>query len=137
MACPFFLPQQRFESDWPFPHRLPLGAGWAGVCTAPRHVGARPTQDELKNGCNVGYAKGCTRLPQERHADAIRFALGSESKGVQHVRFTCERGHLPAGHGELLYEKATATWLHKHENACVQRMAECYVQIQLERREQS
>jgi hypothetical protein len=111
-----------------------LGAGWAGVCTAPGHEGAQPSDDELKNGCNLGYAKTCNRLPPERHADAVRFVLGEERDGVLRVLFVCERAYLPASHGELLYVKASGTWLQRHDNACVQRMAECYVQAQMERR---
>jgi len=137
VACPFFLPERRLESDWPFPQRLPLGAGWSGVCTAPGQEGARPSEDELKSGCNLGYAKSCSRLPADRHADAVRFALGEEREGLLHVRFASELAYLPAAHGELLYEKITATWVKKHDNACVQRMAECYVEMQLSRRGQS
>src|ERR1035437_2030685 len=70
VVCPFFMPEQRFESDWPFPQRLPLGAGWAGTCTAAGHEGARPSDEELKSGCNLGYANACSRLPAARHADA-------------------------------------------------------------------
>jgi hypothetical protein len=135
VACPFFMPEQRFESDWPFPQRLPLAAGWSGMCTAPGHDGVHPSDDELRSGCNLGYAKNCTRLPAARHADAVRFALGEESSGVLHVRFASELAHLPASHGELLYEKASATWLSSHEDARVQRMAECYVQVQLQKRQ--
>lgn len=134
MACPFFMPEQRFYGDWPFPQRLSLGAGWSGQCTAPGHDGAHPSDEELKSGCNLGYAKSCSRLPQERPADAVRFALGEERDGVLRVLFITERAYLPASHGGLLYEKRSATWLRKHEDACVQRMAECYVQAQLERR---
>jgi hypothetical protein len=137
VACPFFLPERRLEADWPFPQRLPLGAGWSGVCTAPGQEGARPSEDELKSGCNLGYAKSCSRLPADRHADAVRFALGEEREGLLHVRFASELAYLPAAHGELLYEKITATWVKKHDNACVQRMAECYVEMQLARRGQS
>lgn len=134
MACPFFLPEQRLESDWPFPQRLPLGAGWSGVCMAPGHNGARPSEEELKSGCNMGYAKSCYRLPGHRHADAVRFAIGEERDGFIHVRFASERSHLPADCGEVLYERSTATWATKHADACVQRMAECYVEAQLARR---
>ena len=134
MACPYFMPEQRFDSDWPFPQRLPLGAGWSGTCTAPGHVGAHPNDGELKSGCNMGYAKDCDRLPAERHADAVRFVLGEDRDGVVHVRFSCELAHQPAGHGELLYRKASATWLLTHADARVQRMAECYLQAQLNRR---
>jgi len=134
VACPFFMPEQRFDADWPFPRRLPLGSGWAGTCTAPGHEGVRPGEEELKSSCNLGYAKACSRLPAERHADAVRFALGEERDGILRVRFVCERAYLPAGHGELLYEKGSATWLLRHEDARVQRMAECYVQAQMARR---
>lgn len=136
MACPFFMPEQRMESTWPFPQRLPLAAGWSGMCTAPGHDGAYPSDDELKSGCNLGYAKNCARLPAARHADAIRFALGEDCNGVLHVRFASELAYLPASHGELLYDKASATWLSRHEDLRVQRMAECYLQTQLERRAQ-
>jgi len=128
------MPEQRFESDWPFPQRLPLGAGWSGHCTAPGHDGVRPGAEELKTGCNLGYARTCSRLPAERHADAVRFALGEERDGVLHVLFVSERDYLPAGHGELLYERARANWIERHPDARVQRMAECYVQAQMERR---
>jgi len=134
MACPFFMPMERFNSDWPFPRRLPLGAGWAGSCTAPGHEGIHPDEEELKSGCNLGYATACGRLPAERHADAVRFALGEERDGLLHVLFVCERGYLPAGHGELLYNKAGGTWVQRHDDARVQRMAECYVEVQLERK---
>jgi hypothetical protein len=134
VACPFFLPDQRFDSDWPFPQRLPLGAGWTGTCSAPDHQGARPGDDELKSSCNIGYAKSCVRLPVNRHADAVRFAVGEERDGVVRILFVCERSYLPASHGQLLYDKASGTWLESHSDACLQRMAECYLQAQMERR---
>ena len=134
MACPYFLPLERFESTWPFPQRLPLGVGWSGTCTAPGHEGTRPTGDELTSGCNIGYARGCGRLPAERHADAVRFALGEERDGILHVLYACERAYLPASSGELLYDRTNQSWAKTHEERCVQRMAECYLQVQLQRR---
>ena len=133
MACPFFMPEQRLSADWPFPQRLPLGGGWSGTCTASQ-AGAPPSEDELKTGCNVGYAKACVRLPQERDADAVRFALGEEHDGVLHVRFAYERDYLPAAHGELIYERATRCWQTAHSNSCLLRMAECYIESQMARR---
>jgi hypothetical protein len=134
MACPFFMPDQRFEADWPFPQRLPLGAGWSGTCTAAGHTGTRPTDEELKSGCNMGYARSCHRLPAERHADAVRFVLGEERDGILHVPFSCERDFLPAGQGELLYETATNVWRGRHPDARIQRMAECFVEAKREQR---
>jgi hypothetical protein len=134
MACPFFMPEERFASDWPFPQRLPLGAGWTGTCTATGHEGERPSEEELRSGCNLGYAKTCSKLPAERHADAVRFALGEGRGGVLRLLFVCERDHLPAGHGELLYKSNSGSWFQAHDDPRVQRMAECYVQVQRERR---
>ena len=82
----------------------------------------------------MGYAKGCHRLPADRPADAVRFVLGEERDGILHVAFVCERVYLPAGHGELLYDRAQQAWVQRHDNACVQRMAECYLAAQMERR---
>jgi hypothetical protein len=97
----------------------------------------RPSEEELKSGCNLGYAKTCCRLPAERHADAVRFALGEEHDGILRVRFSCEREYLPVSHGELLYDAASASWLQLHDDTRVQRMAECYVQAQRERRDKT
>lgn len=128
------MPEQRLEGDWPFPQRLPLGAGWTGTCTASSHEGSRPTDEELKLGCNLGYANKCHRLPADRYADAVRFALGEERGGVLRVLYACEREHLPVASGELLYETTTTRWQTRHEDNRIQRMAECYVEAQLARR---
>jgi len=134
VACPFFMPDERLDGDWPFPQRLPLGAGWKGRCTAVADGEVRPSEHELKTTCNLGYAKGCARLPQERQADAVRFAKGDERDGLLHIRFAYERDYLPAGHGELIYETATRCWQTPHASACLVRMAECYIESQVARR---
>ncbi len=133
MACPYFMPDRRLDGDWPFPQRLPLGAGWSGTCTAMAGE-VRPTEQELKTGCNMGYAKRCSRLPAERHADAVRFAPGEEHDGLLHIRFSYELDYLPAGHGELIYVTATRQWQTTDGDACLLRMAECYVEGQMARR---
>ena len=132
VACPFFMPTQRLEGEWPFPHRLPLGAGWSGTCAAAPQM-LQPSGEEL-NLCNVGYARRCDKLPAERVADAVRFALGEERDGLLKVRFALEREYLPAGHGELVYEVQARSWREQHSSACVQKMAQCYVESQLARR---
>ncbi|HUI84639.1 MAG TPA: hypothetical protein VL240_10465 [Candidatus Binatia bacterium] len=137
VACPYFMPESRFNGTWPFPQRLPLGAGWSGTCCAPGYEGVRPGDEELTSGCNMGYAAKCFRLPPDRQADAVRFALGEEREGVLHVLFVCERNYLPAGHGELCYDRARGRWLQTHDDPRIQRMAECYVLSQLERRNSS
>jgi len=136
VACPFFMPDQRLEGDWPFPQRLPLGAGWSGTCRANADAEIRPSEEELKTACNLGYAQGCPRLPVKRHADAIRFALGEERDGLVQIRFACEREYLPAAHGDLIYETATRRWQTTHSDACLVRMAECYIEARLQGRKQ-
>lgn len=133
MACPFFMPDQRLDGDWPFPQRLPLGAGWTGTCSASSSA-VRPSDEELKTACNLGYARSCARLPQERDADAVRFAKGDEHDGLVHIRFAYERDYLPAGHGELIYQTAARRWQTGHDNACLLRMAECFAEAQMARR---
>ncbi len=77
------------------------------------------------------------RLPADRHADAVRFVLGEECDGVLHVRFASElRLSTRVPWRAALRQMASATWLIRHEDSRIQRMAECYVQVQLERRSQ-
>ena len=142
MACPFFLPIERLENGtWPHAQRLPLGCGWSGHCTAPGHEGELPSPEELREFCNLGYAKGCVRLPQERAWDSVRFAARSASGegrnptgGCIQIRYICERGHLPAEHGLLTFDAEDARWVERHRDDRVQRMAECFLDTYVEKR---
>lgn len=142
MACPFFMPMEKLENGaWLHAGRLPLGCGWSGQCTAPGHEGVIPLQEELLEFCNLGYAQGCGRLPQERLWDSVRFAarsVVSEGKsgttGRIQVRYVCEREHLPAEHGWLEFDMAEARWQQSHRDSRVQRMAECFLQAYMERK---
>ena len=135
VACPFFMPSERMESDlWPHRARLPLGDGFRGVCTAPGHEGALLSEEELKDFCNLGYAKGCRRLPRERHADAVRFIVTHERDDQIGLYFTSEREHAPREHGSLSFDRAQQRWLTPHPDVRVQRMAECYLQSYLSRK---
>ncbi len=138
MACPFFLPQKRMENPpWPHPARLPLGDAWAGQCTAPGHEGAQPTDEEFKDGCNLGYARRCPRLPQERASDAVRFSLARDRDGKLNVQFVCEIGHAPATHGMLEFDAGARCWTTRHQDVRIQRMAECYLESYLRRTTES
>ncbi len=135
MACPFFLPTERLVSDlWPHRARLPLGDGYRGVCTAPGQDQAALSDDELKDLCNLGYAKGCPRLPRERHADAVRFIVTQDRDDQVGLYFTTERDHAPRDHGPLTFDRLQQRWLAPHPDARVQRMAECYLQSYLSRK---
>jgi hypothetical protein len=140
MACPFFLPIEKLENGtWLHAMRLPLGCGWSGHCTAPGHEGESPSQNELRDFCNLGYAHDCARLPQERAWDSIRFAARTvcgenATSGRIHVRYVCERGHRPAEHGMLEFDPVASQWRELHRDGRVQRMAECFLESYVEKR---
>ena len=131
---------------WPHAARLPLGCGWTGHCTAPGHGGEIPPQDTLEAFCNLGYAGSCAWAPPERAWDAVRFSVSapadsSKDKGqdkrsaatVLRLIYVCERDHLPAAHGELIFDLATAAWIRPHEDPRIQKMAECFLDSYLKK----
>lgn len=141
MACPFFMPTEKFEKGaWAHPARLPLGCGWSGYCTAPGHDGESPSTEQLQQFCNLGYAEGCPRLPRERRWDSVRFgarnatAAPNAGKPSLHIRFVCERAHLPVEHGLLEFDIAAGQWLKQHPEGQVQRLAECFLSSYLPQR---
>jgi hypothetical protein len=135
VACPFFMPKSRCEDGaWLHPSRLPLGAGWRGECCAPGQQGTEPSNEELRELCNLGYATGCLRLPRERNFDAVRFSVASDDSDRVTICFVLESAHRPAGHGFLAYDHALAQWSSVHPDLRIQRMAECYLETYLRRR---
>jgi hypothetical protein len=141
VACPFFMPMERLENGaWLHAGRLPLGCGWSGQCTAPGHEGETPSPVELQEFCNLGYAEGCGRLPQERVWDSVRFVARTVSSGGNgaggriQVRYVCELGHRPAEHGMLEFEVASVRCERPHRDRRVQRMAECFLETYMEKR---
>lgn len=137
MACPYFLPTERCASPlWPHPSRLPLGDGWAGRCTAPGHEGAQPTDTELQDGCNLGYAR-CPRLPQQRPCDAVRFLLARDRDHKLAIQYVCEIGYAPGAHGVLEFDTGAARWIVSHPDPRLQKLAECYLDSYLRRKQES
>lgn len=137
MACPFFMPVERLNGAWLHPSRLPLGSGWDGQCSAPGYEGARPSQQELHDFCNLGYAARCSRLPLERNCDAVRFSVARDQGSRLLLWFVCESGHRPAGQGTLEYDVERHQWTSSHSDSRIQKMLECYVDSYLLRRIQS
>jgi hypothetical protein len=139
MACPFFMPTERLDGSWLHAGRLPLGCGWRGHCTAPGHEGAAPADEELQEFCNLGYAAKCARLPQDRKWDSVRFGarLDNNAENTQEarvqLRYICERNHLPADHGQLEFHVIENHWIQRHPDSRVQRMAECFLAVYLEK----
>lgn len=135
MACPFFMPTQKYEDGaWIHPSRLPLGGGWKGHCTAPGHEGEIPAEEQLRDACNLGYASGCPRCPQERRWDSVRFAVAQRGDQRLLLRYVCERNHLPGEHGTLEFDAGLGRWASLHSDPRIQRMAECFVESYLLRK---
>jgi len=134
VACPYFFPKEKSgELFWPFPRRLPLGAGFHGQCLADG-TAIQPGDAELRDFCNLGYARRCAKLPAARRADAIRFSVAAENAGEVVLRYVCERDHAPVEHGELRYRLSSGSWFAVHADPVLQRQAECYISTYLETR---
>ena len=144
MACPFFVPTERADDlALPHPARLPLGAAWRGSCAAPGHEHAILNNNELE-GCNLGYAKSCSRLPEHRKCDAVRLGVVKESRTLISLQLIFESGYRPAGQELLEYDRGTGQPPIPHRlgmdrsspypEPSVQRQAECFLQTYLERR---
>jgi hypothetical protein len=143
------MPVERIGAgNWPHPARLPLGCGWSGHCTAPGHEGEVPPQDVLEAFCNLGYASSCAWAPAERAWDAVRFSIAAPLHGerdqaasnggvrsqVLRLIYVCERAHRPVVHGELRFQLQSGEWLERHEDARVQKMAECFLESYLKKK---
>jgi hypothetical protein len=141
------MPLEKLENgSWPHPARLPLGCGWTGHCTAPGHEGKVPSQDILEAFCNLGYASSCSWAPAQRTWDAVRFAVsappssgGPRSAADAPARmlrliYVCERDHRPIVQGDLIFDLASATWIRCHDDARVQKMAECFLNSYLKKK---
>ena len=134
MACPFFMPVKILEGGaWTHPARLPLGCGWRGLCQAPGHEGAEPSDDELHQFCNLGYAR-CGRVPENRECDAVRLGVAFDRGSEIVLTYVLEKSHLPISHGSLNCDLLTGFWSAPHPDVRIQKMAECFLQSYLARR---
>jgi hypothetical protein len=135
MPCPYFIPTAPFDdAGFSHPQRLPLGAGFRGLCGAPGHAHSAPTDEELMQSCNLGYARNCSRLPQDRHSDAVRFSILRDRDGHVTLCYVSELNYLPQDHGTLHYEVAIQRWSQPHNDALLQGLADCFLQSYLSRR---
>jgi hypothetical protein len=133
VACPFFFPTERISLGWPFPARLPLGAGFTGTCRAGLDE-FTPSEAELRDFCNMGNAWGCCHMPAERCADGVRFAVARDVESRIVLHYVSERFHEPVEYGRLEYDCQLQDWLAPMRDPCLQRQAECYIQVYIERR---
>lgn len=99
---------------------------------APGAEGREPSDEELKDFCNLGYASACPHIPLERAADAVHFTASNGSP--LQVKFVMVKQHAPAAFGVLEFEASTRSWVTPHADPGLQRMAECFVEAWLARR---
>jgi hypothetical protein len=134
VACPFFYPAEKSVTiAWAFPSRLPLGSGFCGTCRAHAEE-SKPTDDELREFCNLGYSAGCPRLPVARRADCVRFVVMRDSEEKIVLDYIYEREHAPVERGQVEYDCTGQNWPVRLNDECAQRQAECYLATYLERR---
>ena len=133
MACPFFFPTERVALGSAFPARLPLGAGFTGTCRAGAEE-ITPSDNDLRDFCNLGYASGCCRMPSQRNADGVRFTVARDEESRIVLHYVSERHHEPVEYGRLEFDCTTQKWTAPLRDACLCRQAECYLAVYLERR---
>ena len=145
----FYADREVGEWYWLHAARLPLGCGWSGHCTAPGHEGETPSQEELRDFCNLGYAGRLRRDCPAESAPGIPSGFGranalsamaqeSESGTRIQVRYVCERVIVP---------RSTACWnsmriedemcAKPHPDRRLQRMAECFLTSYLRRKKKA
>jgi hypothetical protein len=73
-------------------------------------------------------------MPVERRADSLRFAVAADKGERVVLNYVYDLDHLPAAHGQLEYDCVGQRWLSTVADACLERQAECYVAMYLERR---
>jgi hypothetical protein len=58
----------------------------------------------------------------------------NEPARLVHLTYVYEQANRPAGRGELEFDLSRATWLRRHEDARIQKMAECFLESYLRKR---
>ncbi|MGZ7091139.1 MAG: hypothetical protein ACXVKH_16865 [Candidatus Angelobacter sp.] len=112
---------------------MPLGAGFTGTCRAGADE-ITPSEIELREFCNIGYAGGCCHMPADRCADGVRFAVARDEESRIVLHYVSERFHQPVEYGRLEYDCQSQRWLAPMRDPCLQRQAECYIEVYLDRR---
>lgn len=73
-------------------------------------------------------------MPAERCADGVRFAVARDEESRIVLHYVSERFYEPVEYGRLEYDCQAQSWLAPMRDPCLQRQAECYVEVYLERR---
>ena len=78
---------------------------------------------------------GCGAIRRIR--SAVRSQASADADVAAHVlrlRYVCERDHRPVEHGDLEFDLSQATWVRRHDDARVQKMAECFLESYLKKK---
>ena len=73
-------------------------------------------------------------MPRNRFSDGVRFAVARDEESRIIFHYVSELEHEPVEYGRLEYDCVAKTWPVPLRNACLQRQAECYLAVYLERR---
>lgn len=135
MACPFFYPVARFETDtWEIPPRLPLGDPYSGECRAPDAV-FQPDEDHVRHVCNLGYGRArCSRFPPTSAIDAVRFNLTPESGELIRIQFVFEKECWPKAHGVFECRGSAGNLTGDSDDQILRKQAAAFVQSYLRRK---
>ena len=74
-----------------------------------------------------GAGRSESRRPEAPTAGAV-------AARILVLRYVCERDHRPGVHGDLEFDLPSATWLRRHDDARIQKMAECFLELYLKKK---
>jgi hypothetical protein len=137
MACPYFFPVARFETNpWSIPPRLPLGDAYAGECRAPGNT-IQPDETRMRDVCNLGLGRhGCEQFPQGSAADAIRFHIAKDAGELINIQYVFEKDCWPAERGAFDYS-VTRGFSPSLTGETLRRQAQAYLESYLKRRSEA
>ncbi len=133
--------------------RIPRDCRWGadGAVTAPLPATKANSRRKMfwKHSAILGYASSCAlgavgahlgcgairgfALRKIRPARDARNAAAGRAR-ILLLRYVCERDHRPVEHGDLEFDLSRATWLRRHDDARIQKMAECFLESYLKKK---
>jgi hypothetical protein len=73
-------------------------------------------------------------MPRNRACDGVRFAVARDEDSRIILHYVSERDYAPVEYGRLEYDCVTKEWPAPLRDPCLQRQAECFVAVHLEKR---
>ncbi len=119
---------------WAHAPRLPLADSYSGRCLAQPLQPHFPPEEQQRDLCNCGYARGrCDRFPESADADAVRFSVIFHAKQRIRLVYILEKNHAPAAHGMLEFSTAAGRFLTPALSEVLERQARAYVEAYFRR----